>query len=497
MKGTDKMSQSRNPAPVVAQRSAQHHKPNKPGNRKRKTVVIVILIALLISICVIFHNHVIAPEVFPSGSKINGIKVEQLTAQQAEQKVVDEWKSKSLTVKNADNGETIATFNHDSYTFDISKEVRETLRPGFFKSMARFLDKKKRSTTIKMELQPDNAAFESTFRNMSIVRNGDGTTQTKDAYVSMKNRDFKIVKEVYGNDLNQDKLKKALLNAIADGKSTFKYKAKKFYKKPKYTSTSKKILARQQYCKTYLSAKITYKGVLKDYTLTPSEIEKMLTVDRGEKTVHEKAVKKFVANKLAYKLGSVGAVRHLKSVTGSSYTVAGGNYGYSIDKKKMAAQLTKDLKLVSDVEHDAIYTKSVSSSLKQGNDIGKSYVEVNISTQMVYAVIKGKRVLSTSIVSGNVAEDHATPYGVFILNYKDRNVTLKGNNADGSDYASDVKYWMPFNGGIGFHDAPWRSTFGGSIYKNNGSHGCINMPPSAAAKLYSYIYPGIPVIVHA
>ena len=63
-------------------------------------------------------------------------------------------------------------------------------------------------------------------------------------------------------------------------------------------------------------------------------------------------------------------------------------------------------------------------------------------------------------------------------------------------YHSHVNYWMPFNGGQGFHDAPWRSAFGGQIYVNGGSHGCVNMPPSKAKELYSLISKGCPVIVH-
>ena len=64
----------------------------------------------------------------------------------------------------------------------------------------------------------------------------------------------------------------------------------------------------------------------------------------------------------------------------------------------------------------------------------------------------------------------------------------------GEDYATPVKYWMPFNGGIGLHDADWRSKFGGTIYQTNGSHGCINLPPKVAAQVYENAYKGIPII---
>ncbi len=55
---------------------------------------------------------------------------------------------------------------------------------------------------------------------------------------------------------------------------------------------------------------------------------------------------------------------------------------------------------------------------------------------------------------------------------------------------------MPFNGNIGFHDAPWRKEFGKDIYMKQGSHGCVNMPPAIAKELFENISKGIPVIVY-
>ena len=66
------------------------------------------------------------------------------------------------------------------------------------------------------------------------------------------------------------------------------------------------------------------------------------------------------------------------------------------------------------------------------------------------------------------------------------------------DYKSKVKYWMPFNGNlIGLHDASWRTKFGGSIYKSDGSHGCVNLPSGKAADLYDLIRVGDVVCVHS
>lgn len=53
---------------------------------------------------------------------------------------------------------------------------------------------------------------------------------------------------------------------------------------------------------------------------------------------------------------------------------------------------------------------------------------------------------------------------------------------------------MPFNGGIGFHDASWQPYFGGDRYLEGGSHGCINMPPDSAAELYNIIQYNVPIV---
>ena len=46
-----------------------------------------------------------------------------------------------------------------------------------------------------------------------------------------------------------------------------------------------------------------------------------------------------------------------------------------------------------------------------------------------------------------------------MLKNKIMDVPLVGDN-----YVTPVKYWMPFNGGIGLHDAVWQSAFGGERY---------------------------------
>jgi lipoprotein-anchoring transpeptidase ErfK/SrfK len=56
---------------------------------------------------------------------------------------------------------------------------------------------------------------------------------------------------------------------------------------------------------------------------------------------------------------------------------------------------------------------------------------------------------------------------------------------------------MPFNGNQGIHDADnWRSSYGGSIYLTNGSHGCVNTPRNKVKTIYENVEIGTPVIVY-
>ena len=131
------------------------------------------------------------------------------------------------------------------------------------------------------------------------------------------------------------------------------------------------------------------------------------------------------------------------------------------------------------------------------NDIGSTYIEVDLSSQHMYYYQNGSIIFDSDIVSGDIRyDDRATPPGIFTLYYKKSPDVLRGEKKpDGTyEYETQVTYWMPFNGGIGFHDATWQAYFGGDRYTYAGSHGCINMPLDAAATLYSIIDTNVPIV---
>ena len=127
-----------------------------------------------------------------------------------------------------------------------------------------------------------------------------------------------------------------------------------------------------------------------------------------------------------------------------------------------------------------------------GKAVGDTYVEVNLNAQHMWYIVDGDVYLESDCVTGNYGSAD-TPEGFHEVNDKMSPCVLEAE-----DYRTEVTYWMPFiGGGWGLHDASWRGSFGGDIYKGGGSHGCVNLPYDVAEKLYHHIEIGTPVIVYS
>ena len=135
---------------------------------------------------------------------------------------------------------------------------------------------------------------------------------------------------------------------------------------------------------------------------------------------------------------------------------------------------------------------AASDSSVTNDPAGKTYIDINITTQTLIYYVNGTPTLISEIVTGNPSRKHDTPVGVYSIYNKQLGRTLRG-----ADYEAYVNYWMPFTrSGCGLHDATWRKSFGGEIYKTAGSHGCVNLPHDVAEQLFNMINVGTVVIVH-
>lgn len=257
--------------------------------------------------------------------------------------------------------------------------------------------------------------------------------------------------------------------------------------KKKYTLTSVKTHKTKELLNKYVSTNITYVFGTKKEMLDGNLIHKWLSVDDSlDVEINKAAIMKYV-NGLSKKYDTVGITRNFQSSVGKTVEVKGGLYGWKINQDAETKELLENINHGLILTKEPVYTQKAFS--RDGNEIGNTYVEINITRQHIWFYKDGKLIIHGPVVTGNPNRGNSTVVGAYMLNYKQRDTVLTGPG-----YAADVKYWMPFYGNIGVHDASWRHSFGGEIYKRKGTHGCVNAPVYLAKIIFEHIEEGVPII---
>lgn len=311
----------------------------------------------------------------------------------------------------------------------------------------------------------------------------------RDAYVVVEKSEAVIIPETEGSYLDTDKVQKVIETALEQVKATTDLDKEACYENAEITADSKEIADRKKALETYLAVQINYSIDRVSWTLDASTFGDWLYYDAGKWKFKKKSVQAYV-EQLAETYDTVGTTRTFQTYTGRYVEEIGSRYGWKIDVEAETKGLRETLASGRSQERIPEFSQTGAAYTKS-DDIGYSYVEVDLTNQHVYLIVSGKLVTDSPCVTGCVKNGHGTPDGLYSVTYKESPSVLRGE-----DYETKVNFWMPFNRGIGLHDATWRSEFGGDIYYSSGSHGCVNLPYKKAAVIYENIYAGMPVICY-
>lgn len=318
----------------------------------------------------------------------------------------------------------------------------------------------------------------------------------QDAAIVRRDGKFIIQMESEGSELRRTEAQQAILAALLLMKPSVDLEQLHLYREPSVTLEELKKTDAYKTALNWMSANIIFDfedGRVEH--VGPEDVASWAVLDEDYNwTLDKDLVVEWVKKNLAYKYDTFGLKHTFRTHSGDEVVLIGGDYGWCIARQDTAQRIIDAVNAGEKGEMEPEYQYK---ALHRGiDDIGGTYVEVSIDAQKLWCYRNGELVVETSVVTGNPNQGNATPKGsVWAFDCHKSPATL--GTIDTMGYSSKVTYWMSFTGNVGLHDADgWRSSYGGNIYKTNGSHGCINCPKTAMATVYATCDIGYPIIVY-
>ncbi|MBS5925547.1 MAG: L,D-transpeptidase/peptidoglycan binding protein [Clostridium sp.] len=456
-------------------------------NRKNKSKLVVFTI-IGVAVIVYLAFAIYFKDRFYFGASINSISISGKTVNEVKGELSLDGENYLLTIKERGGIEETISGKDIGLYFDINEEKIEDIKGkqnplGWIRSLF-----SKEEYKVEKLLKYDEELLEKKINELKCL-NEENMIKPKNPNLVYSNYKYDIIPEDNGKYINKEVLLKSISDTINNNKKEIDLEKAGCYTNPNYNSKSKEVTNAKNTMDKYVSSKITLKILDKSKYIDGEIISQWITLDENYNVGLDKTKIASYINNLTSSYNTVGKTRSFKASSGNIVNVSGGDYGRKINNTRYVDEVVTAIKNGQTVTKE--YNIAQSTINGTSSDIGNTYVEINLTKQHIWCYNEGVLVTEGDIVTGNVSKGWATPQGVYKLKSKERDRVLRGPG-----YASPVTYWMPFNGGIGLHDATWRNSFGGSIYKNNGSHGCINLPYNVASEIYNSIKVGDPIVCY-
>ena len=442
--------------------------------------VVVLLAAAYAGVGYYFHKH------FYTGTVINETNVSLGTAEAAEEKIKEDAEEYLVAIHDREDRVTYISGKDIDYHYESDGSIQKVM-DGQNSMLWPLYISKDHSHTINVKLTYDESKLVKLVEAMDCFKE-ENIEKPEDAYLKYTDNGYEIVPEKKGNQPLEEQIMLDVKAAIDERQAVLKLNDED-YAQPAVISDDPKLQEKLQVSEKYKSMSITYEIEGSEQVLDGQTILSWLTINDDLSVTVDPDMAASYAQQLASKYNTYAATRSFVTTNGDTIKIGGGDYGWVIDKKGEAAQIIEDIEKGESVTREPKYEQK--AFVEGADDIGNTYIEIDYTNQHLWYYKDGSLVVDSDLVSGNLNNGNGSPDGVFKIISRQSPATLVGE-----DYESDVTYFMPFAYNVGLHDASWRSDFGGSIYKNSGSHGCINLPYDAADTIYKNVELGTPVVAY-
>lgn len=457
--------------------------------KKKKTAKLAWIVSVSVVATVYICGFIISSIFFYSNTKINGINVSGKNVTEAEKLIADDMNTYTLEIHFSNCTETVKVGDGGlALSLEESmKDIKKKQKPYLW-----FMHFGKTYEYDVKFIASFNDSEMSEFLMSYDAMKKENMTKSKNARVDISSGVAQLIPDETGTELDTDSVCDVVRTALTNCDASVDIAEAGCYVKADIQEDSPSIVSGYSAAEDFLSIDAVYDFAGCKISIPKEELAAMAYLDgSGNLKISKEKVYEYAA-KFAKQYTTAGTERRFKTHDGDIIGIYGQYYGWIIDEEKEAEELYELIcKKESFTKEPAC--KKTGYAMGEMNDIGNTYIEIDLTNQHLYYYVDGKLVLDNDIVSGWLynPNNYKTPGGLFAMDNKAYKVDLVGEN-----YRTPVNYWMGFNGGIGIHDATWRSRFGGDIYKYDGSHGCINLPLSFAAQVYEIADPGMPVLCY-
>ncbi len=468
----------------------------KKKRRGLKIAVIIIVCLLVAGVGVLgyFLYKQANSGLFFEETKINGYDVAGKTCKEVLLMMERDYSAPEIELREGGEPALTTTLAGMGYTIDqmeLLGNIQECMREQNIRLIFSLMGGNE--FEIEIPFDYDEAVFQGTIASAKLAK---PRVASSDASLQFNGTEYYIEPEVYGNEMDDADLqvfvKDFVDNLVKNDRPQQDASIdipESFYFVPAVTQDDAEMNSLMNIYNSFCKAKITLTFGKKKEVIDWSVIQNWLDIQDGEGVLREEEVYNY-AYDLAARYDTLYYSRDFVAHDGRTISYETSDYGFELDKDGEAAQLITDIYNNAEVEREPVY--AVKGYKRNGrDDICGNYVEVNLSAQHLWFYLDGKLIVETDIVSGLPKDERETMTGVFCIPYKKSPETLKGDT-----WEEKVTYWMPFYDGQGLHDAPWRGSFGGSIYLTNGSHGCVNLPYDAARQIYENMPERFPIFLY-
>ena len=450
-------------------------------------LILLILLILIMAGVYVFGVRHFQTHFFPN-TRINGIEVGDMTVDDAKYAIQNRIRDYSITVSERNGITETITGDQIYMQYNDDGEIQRCLDSQNPKLWIFKLTRGK-SYDVKVGYTYDKAIIDSVLDQMQCFQSEYEEAPTSAMIVESEDGMYKIQDSQQGTTLDREKTRLAVMQAIEATQSTMDFEALDLYEKPAVTATDEELNEKVNNVNTMLSTYIVYDFGDRQFIVDKDLVRQFLRQgEDGNFKLNRDKILEWVRN-IAYETDTYAMSHQFRTHSGRTITLAaGGDYGWAMNQEETANELYHSIMNGEQGTKDCIYVYRARD--RSSYDIGDTYAEICIEQQMMWIYKNGEVVAETAVTTGTHSTGQDTPSGcVWAIDGKEANAIFPENGAR-------VKYWLPFENACGIHDAAWRSNFGGTVWLNAGSGGCVNTPEWAAAIAFDALDVGYPVIVY-